>query len=201
MSSVAAAFNPLDLSHTDDPYPRLAALRRERPVSSPLPGWHVVVRDADVRAVLAAPEVWSSRRNNTSVPDTAEADRELALSQLDPPAHTRLRRLLSPAFARTVVAGLEPVVRERATTLAGALTGEADLVAGFAARCRAPCWPPSAGWPTVTRRHTTAGRPTSRICWGTGPAPSGPRSSGGRCGPPRGPPWAAYWGGWTARRP
>lgn len=133
MTSAVAAFNPLDLSHTDDPYPRLAALRRERPVSMPLPGWHVVVRDADVRAVLAAPEVWSSRRNNTSVPETPEADRGLALSQLDPPAHTRLRRLLSPAFARSIVAGLEPVVRERAETLADQLKGGADLVPAFAA--------------------------------------------------------------------
>ncbi|KUL43443.1 cytochrome P450 [Streptomyces regalis] len=132
-SSPSAAFNPLDLRHTDDPYPRLAALRRERPVSTPLPGWHVVVRDADVRAVLADPALWSSRRNNTSVPDTPEADRELALSQLDPPAHTRLRRLLSPAFARTVVAELEPVVRERAETLAGRFEQgtDTDLVAAF----------------------------------------------------------------------
>lgn len=126
MTTSAAAFNPLDLRHTDDPYPRLAALRRERPVSTPLPGWHVVVRDADVRAVLADPALWSSRRNNTSVPDTPEADRELALSQLDPPAHTRLRRLLSPAFARTVVAELEPLVRERAESLADRFQQDAD---------------------------------------------------------------------------
>ncbi|MBX9396599.1 cytochrome P450 [Streptomyces sp. TRM72054] len=132
-SGATTAFNPLDLRHTDDPYPRLAALRRERPVSTPLPGWHVVVRDADVRAVLADPAVWSSRRNNTSVPETPEADRELALSQLDPPAHTRLRRLLSPAFARTFVAELEPVVRERAEALADRLEQGTDLVAGFAA--------------------------------------------------------------------
>ncbi|MCD7438233.1 cytochrome P450 [Streptomyces lincolnensis] len=128
-----AAFNPLDLSHSDDPYPRLAALRRERPVSTPLPGWHVVVRDAEVRAVLADPALWSSRRNNTSVPDTPEADRELALSQLDPPAHTRLRRLLSPAFARAVMAELEPVVRQRAEALADRLEPDTDLVDAFAA--------------------------------------------------------------------
>lgn len=132
-SSPSAAFNPLDLSHTDDPYPRLAALRRERPVSTPLPGWHVVVRDADVRAVLADPALWSSRRNNTSVPDTPEAERELALSQLDPPAHTRLRRLLSPAFARTVVVELEPVVRERAQALADRFEQGTDLVPAFTA--------------------------------------------------------------------
>lgn len=132
-SGPSAAFNPLDLSHTDDPYPRLAALRRERPVSTPLPGWHVVVRDADVRAVLADPALWSSRRNNTSVPDTPEADRGLALSQLDPPAHTRLRRLLSPAFARTVVAELEPVVRERAEALADRFERDTDLVPAFTA--------------------------------------------------------------------
>ncbi|MBG0851325.1 cytochrome P450 [Streptomyces spinoverrucosus] len=133
MTTSAPAFNPLDLSHSEDPYPRLAALRRERPVSTPLPGWHVVVRDADVRAVLADPALWSSRRNNSSVPDTPEADRELALSQLDPPAHTRLRRLLSPAFARTVVAELEPVVRERAEALAGRFEQDTDLVGAFAA--------------------------------------------------------------------
>ena len=89
MTSAVASFNPLDLSHTDDPYPRLAALRRDRPVSTPLPGWHVVVRDSDVRTVLADPVAWSSRRNNTAVPESPQANRELALSQLDPPAHTR----------------------------------------------------------------------------------------------------------------
>lgn len=129
MTSTVPLFNPLDLSHTDDPYPRLAALRRELPVSTPLPGWHVVVRDADVRAVLADPEMWSSRRNNTSVPE----ERHLALSQLDPPAHTRLRRLLSPAFGRRVVEALEPVVRERAAVLADRLGPGADLVTAFTA--------------------------------------------------------------------
>jgi cytochrome P450 len=136
VNRVALAFNPLDLSHTDDPYPRLAALRRDRPVSTPLPGWHVVVRDADVRTVLADPQAWSSRRNNTSVPNTPEAERELALSQLDPPGHTRLRRLLSPAFARTTVEALEPVVRKRAEVLADQLRhgeGSVDLVAAFTA--------------------------------------------------------------------
>ncbi|MFI8830183.1 cytochrome P450 [Streptomyces afghaniensis] len=130
MTSAVASFNPLDLTHTDDPYPRLAALRRDRPVSSPLPGWHVVVRDQDVRAVLSDPEVWSSRRNNTSVQGD---ERELALSQVDPPAHTRLRRLLSPAFARTVLAELEPVVRERAEALADRVGNGSDLVPAFTA--------------------------------------------------------------------
>jgi cytochrome P450 len=135
VTSAVASFNPLDLSHTDDPYPRLAALRRDRPVSTPLPGWHVVVRDSDVRTVLADPVAWSSRRNNTAVPESPQANRELALSQLDPPAHTRLRRLLSPAFARTVVAALEPVVRERAEALADHVEkgDETDLVAAFTA--------------------------------------------------------------------
>lgn len=54
---------------------------------------------------------------------------------VDPPDHTRLRSLITPAFTRTRLAALEPRIRETAAELLddlGTRSGPVDLVAGFA---------------------------------------------------------------------
>lgn len=54
---------------------------------------------------------------------------------VDPPDHTRLRSLITPAFTRTRLGALEPRIRETAAQLLddlGVRSGPVDLVAGFA---------------------------------------------------------------------
>ena len=64
----------------------------------------------------------------------AFGDMEHVILTMDPPDHTRLRRLAARAFTPGTVAALEPWMRARATALLDVLdgSGEVDAVAGFA---------------------------------------------------------------------
>ncbi|WP_067463330.1 cytochrome P450 [Nocardia amamiensis] len=117
-------FNPLDPQHIRDPYPLLTGMP---PVTQPLPGFHVVVSDADARAVLRDSATFSSRANNTAV-DTA--CKTLALSQLDPPEHTQLRQIVQAQFTPRALADLEPALTTHARTHAAHVR---DLVRDFTA--------------------------------------------------------------------
>lgn len=101
------------------------------------PVW-LVTRHADVRAVLADTATFS---NDFAHLAAADEDGDLGLADpgglgfRDPPDHTRLRRMLAPAFTARSVAALAPAVRRvveaRLDALEAAGPG-ADLVAGFA---------------------------------------------------------------------
>ncbi|SMC73705.1 cytochrome P450 [Kibdelosporangium aridum] len=121
-------FNPLDPRHTDDPYPRLAELLGQCPVSRPFPGAKVIVRDADARQVLRDASTFSSRANNTGV---TYGEDQLALSQLDDPYHGQLRAKVQSAFTPRAVAPLEPVLREHAVKLVSSFGADTDLVRDF----------------------------------------------------------------------
>ena len=64
----------------------------------------------------------------------AFTDMEHVILTMDPPDHTRLRRLAARAFTSGTLAALEPWVRARTTALLDALdgSGEVDAVADFA---------------------------------------------------------------------
>ncbi len=118
-----------------DPVGCYDALRsRGRAFWSPLlGGFWVLTRYDDVRAVLQDPEVWSSR-------DSAIPAREVRLLpvNLDPPEHTKYRRIVNGPFSPTSVAGLEEDVRGVTRALmdeieAGLADGdEVDLLEDFA---------------------------------------------------------------------
>jgi cytochrome P450 len=55
-----------------------------------------------------------------------------SILMLNPPAHTRLRRLVSAAFTARRVAGLRPAVTAIVAGACEQIAGEADFVAGFA---------------------------------------------------------------------
>jgi len=95
-----------------DPYPVLAALREASPFSE-LDGALVIVgRHEDCSAILRDPRASSERfRSLLSAPEP-EQRRPPSFLSLDPPDHTRLRRLVSKAFAPRVIAGLAPRIRE-----------------------------------------------------------------------------------------
>jgi cytochrome P450 len=94
-----------------DPYPLLRQLRE----ASPLPlvdGLLVVAaRHRDCAALLRHPNASSERYRSALAVPSLELG-ALSFLSLDPPDHTRLRRLVSSAFTPRVVAALRPRVTE-----------------------------------------------------------------------------------------
>lgn len=111
------------------PYDVLAELRRECGVvrvSEPeLPGWPagpgywLVLRHADVRTVLGDPATFSSALGGTQIRDPASPEDlryvQRMMLNMDPPEHTRLRRLLHASFTARAVRALEDQVRMHVT--------------------------------------------------------------------------------------
>ncbi|PCC73337.1 Cytochrome P450 [Nannocystis exedens] len=112
-----------------DPYPIYARLREQAPVLQvPQIGMWLVTRYDDVHQVLKAPDVFSSSRTKAldklRDPRLTESMEMLASSSLvalDPPDHTRLRRLVNVAFTPRAIARLEARVRELARELVDAI--------------------------------------------------------------------------------
>ncbi|HUN32710.1 MAG TPA: cytochrome P450 [Trebonia sp.] len=131
-----------------DPQRYFARLREKRPVAPVnLPGgrraW-LVTRYEDVRAALADPRLAKDPRK--LYPDwesgPVQAMFELHMLNLDPPDHTRLRRLVQKAFTPGRVSALRPRIEEITTALLDATEaiaaksgdGVVDLLDQFAFR-------------------------------------------------------------------
>lgn len=125
-----------------DPYPVFRRMREQRIVKSPM-GVHVSRYD-DVRALLRHPGVGSDARLGREYADRVSAgglnagERESlelrSFMHLDPPEHTRLRRLVTKAFTARRVAALRPMVEkivDRAVETA-AERGAMDVVGDLA---------------------------------------------------------------------
>jgi cytochrome P450 len=125
-----------------DPHGGYAELRKAGPVhrtTTPdgAPVW-LVTRYQEVRAALADPRLSldkrtarSSGEHGSSMPPELDAH----LLNLDPPDHTRLRRLVSKAFTPRNVEALRGLVRARTDELLDRLAAgpaPADLMAGLA---------------------------------------------------------------------
>lgn len=130
----------LDPANRADPYPLHAGFRAAGPLA--LPGANLVVFSAfvDCEEVLRHPASASDRLKSTV------AQREIAAGAvarpfgtpgflfLDPPDHTRLRRLVSTAFVPRVVKALEPEIVSLVDSLLDAVAakGEFDVIADLA---------------------------------------------------------------------
>ncbi len=95
-----------------DPYPVLAGLREASPFTEAGGALVVVGRHADCSRILRDPRASSERNRSLLAPPDRQAQRAPSFLSLDPPDHTRLRRLVSKAFAPRVIAGLAPRIRE-----------------------------------------------------------------------------------------
>lgn len=126
-------FNPLSPEVTANPYPYYAELRDKAPVLwlEPFQCW-ALSRYADVDFALRNPHIFSS-----SV-FTAEALGELNpvpetpwILDMNPPEHTRLRKLANKGFTPRLIRGLEPRFRAITRDLVSALRRQpqGDLVA------------------------------------------------------------------------
>nr|WP_237694710.1 cytochrome P450 [Streptomyces sp. SID2563] len=130
-----------------DPYPAYAWLREHSPVHrttlpSGVEAW-LVTRYADARQALADSRLSKNPahhakdaqgKSKTGIPGERSANLMTHLLNIDPPDHTRLRRLVSKAFTPRTIAAFGPRVQELADRLIDdfAEKGEADLIHDFA---------------------------------------------------------------------
>ncbi len=123
------AFDPFDPAQTQNQWELLARLRREAPVSRPMPGFVYLARYADVKEAFRDAETFSSREGFRG-PGVVVPEEESFLGEIDPPAHPRLRNLMRQAFRPGLERTAEPFTRaftrRKLDALAGA--GGGDLV-------------------------------------------------------------------------
>lgn len=125
-----AVFDPMNLAHARNPHARLAELRRTCPVSRPSDGVVFVAGyeafRAAARDVTHLSNVGNFRMNR---PGDSPPRRSLALTQLDPPQHTAVRRLVMGAFTPATVRTIEPFLEASARRMIAAVLpdGRADL--------------------------------------------------------------------------
>ncbi|MFE6721629.1 cytochrome P450 [Streptomyces albidoflavus] len=149
MSETQAAGRPelFGWEFAADPYPAYAWLRTHEPVHktrlpSGVEAW-LVTRYADARQTLADPRLSknpvhhaddAAGRGRTGIPGERSAGLMTHLLNIDPPDHTRLRRLVSKAFTPRRVAQFAPRVQELTDGLIDGFAGrgEADLIHEFA---------------------------------------------------------------------
>ncbi|XTZ16954.1 cytochrome P450 [Micromonospora echinospora] len=129
-------FSPPDRLNLD---PRYAELRRDEPlvrVQLPYgePAW-LATRHADVRMVLGDPRFSRAASAGRDEPRNVPEQRESGILGMDPPEHTRLRRVVAKAFTARRVEQLRPGTRRFAGELVDGMLAAgapADLVAHLA---------------------------------------------------------------------
>ena len=112
-TAMAELFLP---THRADPYTPCRVLREAGPVHRTPIGLHLLTRYADCAAVLQS-NAWSHAEEAGQLHPSISADdapEEMPTSFLwmDPPDHTRLRRLVSKAFTPRTVARLRPRIEQ-----------------------------------------------------------------------------------------
>lgn len=131
--SATQDFDPLLPETFDSPYNVFRELRARCPVahSDAWGGFWALARYADVRRVLGEPDVFITSKQNV-VPKLAFTGRRPPL-HLDPPEHTRYRRVLNPLLKPERIATLEPIIRQMAAELLAALVaaGGGNVCADF----------------------------------------------------------------------
>ncbi|MEV7397284.1 cytochrome P450 [Aeromicrobium sp. NPDC092404] len=135
MTRYAVQLDPGNPDFLRDPYPVLSALRATGPVlwHEPMGVWLATTHDA-VSQVLrnrAFGRIWS----NWEPADQMEPFNALHRNQMmenEPPAHTRLRKLVSSAFGRGHVERMRPRIEELAATMVDDLGDRFDVLGAYA---------------------------------------------------------------------
>jgi hypothetical protein len=133
----------VDLAFLQDPYPAYRALREAGPIhwsEEFFGGAWLLTRHADVEAALRDPRL-SARRTGGWVMRAAESREELTPMQrlftrclpfLDAPDHTRLRKVLQPAFRPDRIQALKPVTQALLDELLDEAGEEFDFMTAIA---------------------------------------------------------------------
>jgi cytochrome P450 len=139
--ALAASFelNRLDRAFLDDPYPTYRALREHDPVHRMPDGSYFLTRYDDLIEVYRDTRTWSSDKTIQFKPNFGDSllyeHHTTSLVFNDPPVHTRVRKLLAPAFAPRALNALRPRIEALVDRLldAAAERGAIDLIEDFAA--------------------------------------------------------------------
>ena len=145
LERITAQFDPLSEDYLADPYPHISEARGVAPVfySEKLDHW-VVTRYNLIRTIFLNPQIFSAANANSPVlppcPRAAKALEEggfryvPTMTNVDPPAHTRVRRIANAAFTPKRVAELENFIRETTIRFCNERfrNGRADLVRDLA---------------------------------------------------------------------
>jgi cytochrome P450 len=138
---LATAFDLKNLSaeFLEDPYPTYRALRECDPVHRMPDGSYFLTRYDDCLTVYRDTETWSSDKKLDFRPNFADSllfeHHTTSLVFNDPPYHTRVRKLLAPAFTPRALRALQDRIESLVDRLLeqAAEKGEIDLIADFAA--------------------------------------------------------------------
>jgi cytochrome P450 len=144
MTQPELPINPFDPAFRIDPYPVYHRLRAEDPVHQSPFGFWILTRYDDCVAIAKDPRTSVDEKKGKS---HAELVAQLGYDPtgrafggarpflfLDPPDHTRLRRLVSKAFTPRVVEGLRPRIHELVEGMLDSVAeaGSMDVVADLA---------------------------------------------------------------------
>ena len=140
MRAAALAFDlkRLEPRFLDDPYPLYRALREHDPVHRMPDGSYFLSRYDDCAAVYRDVATWSSDKRVDFRPNFADSPlyehHTTSLVFNDPPYHTRVRKLLAPAFTPRALKALQPRVEALVDRLLdkAAERGRFDLIDDFA---------------------------------------------------------------------
>jgi len=123
----------------DDPYPTYRALREYAPVKRLPNGSYFLTRYDDLVTVYKTTRAYSSDKKVEFAPKYGESllyeHHTTSLVFNDPPAHTRVRRLIMGALSPRAIAEMEPRLIALVDRLLDAMQakGDAELIADFAA--------------------------------------------------------------------
>lgn len=156
--SLPAGFDLTDPALWADrsPTEEFAALRRTAPVwwnaqtpeqAAPFTdgGYWAITRHEDIKEISRKPELWSSHTNGSiirmpgdSTPEQIELSRDALLVNMDPPKHTKIRRIVSKGFTPRAVEGLRQALTDRAAAIVAEAkdSGSGDFVSQVA--CELP---------------------------------------------------------------
>jgi cytochrome P450 len=140
MRAAASAFDikGLEPRFLDDPYPLYRALREHDPVHPMPDGSYFLSRYDDCVTVYRDVATWSSDKKVDFRPNFGDSllyeHHTTSLVFNDPPYHTRVRKLLAPAFTPRALKALQPRVEALVDRLldAAAERGRFDLIDDFA---------------------------------------------------------------------
>ena len=131
------AWDPLDEKYKVDPHPTWRRLRDEAPLyHNERLDFYAVSRFADVDAFSRVPQTFCSSHGTVMEMIGPEPTSMEIMIFMDPPDHTRYRRLVSKAFTPRRMALLEQDIRRLCVSLLDAQVGKSsfDYVQDFGAR-------------------------------------------------------------------
>jgi len=136
VSDDAIDFDPFAAEFHDDPHRVYRRLRAAAPVyHNPRYGFWALSRHADVVPAMKDFDTYSSGRGVTLeqvlAPEPPQQQIPMIIT-MDPPEHTRMRKLVSAVFTPRAITALEPMIRETIASFVERLDPERfDVVADF----------------------------------------------------------------------